>query len=365
MPQSCNNTDQNQAESKALVKSDNNGHTLTVKGKGSLLALTDSVVSKAIAARKTNQLEMGYSWMQKIWDWADKFELPESQIPRNKKALIALEELDISTTPMQKRINMSMNMYHYASPTNVLDKQKQLDYFSSQKNTGYYYIPQELTLLSNLTYLSIDKVDSGISCLLENIGRLSNLTNLTIIDNSIDGLLHSILQLKNLEYLYLSRNQLKSLPENINQLKLLKGLTISDNHIGFLPDSIGEMVHLKHLSFRSTRINTLPKSIYKLKKLIFLDLSFNNITSLSENINHFSKLTYLSIECNQLLSLPKNVVNLRELKTLNVSNNVIVSLPQNISKLTKLNTLEFEGNPASKLIDDYHKYLYRKFNKSF
>ena len=51
MPQNYNNADQNQAEPKALVKSDNNSHALTVKGKGSLLAFTDFILSTAIAAR--------------------------------------------------------------------------------------------------------------------------------------------------------------------------------------------------------------------------------------------------------------------------------------------------------------------------
>lgn len=56
MPKNYNKADQNNADSKALVKSDNNSHALTVKGKGRLLALTDSIVSKANAARKANQL---------------------------------------------------------------------------------------------------------------------------------------------------------------------------------------------------------------------------------------------------------------------------------------------------------------------
>ncbi len=90
MPQNYNNADQNKPESQALVKSDNNGQALTVKGKGSLLALTDSILKSAIASRKANQLSVDDSWMQEIWDWADKFEIDSHIIPRDKVTLLAL-----------------------------------------------------------------------------------------------------------------------------------------------------------------------------------------------------------------------------------------------------------------------------------
>lgn len=95
MTQNYINADQNQAESQAIVKSDKNSNGLTIKGKGSLLALTNSIISSAIAERQASQLAINDDWVERIWAWADEFELTEKQIPRNKEDLIKLESLDI------------------------------------------------------------------------------------------------------------------------------------------------------------------------------------------------------------------------------------------------------------------------------
>ena len=109
MPQNYNNADQNQAESKALVKSDKNAHALTVKGKGSLLALTDSILSSAIASRKANQLAVDESWMQEIWEWADKFKIHDLQVPRDREKLLDLTSLDISSSDYHKLLVQNIN----------------------------------------------------------------------------------------------------------------------------------------------------------------------------------------------------------------------------------------------------------------
>lgn len=34
-------------------------------------------------------------WMQKLWDWADAYDLPEHRLPRDKRALLKLKILSI------------------------------------------------------------------------------------------------------------------------------------------------------------------------------------------------------------------------------------------------------------------------------
>lgn len=55
MAQNYNSVDKNEIEHQALVKSDKNNHAVTIKGKGSLLTLTDSILKSATAARKASQ----------------------------------------------------------------------------------------------------------------------------------------------------------------------------------------------------------------------------------------------------------------------------------------------------------------------
>lgn len=86
-----NDSDKESGRSTALTTSSSTA--LSVKNKRGLTSLTKSIVESAIEARTSNQL-IDNNWMQKIWDWADKFGL--SQIPRQEKELLELETLEIN-----------------------------------------------------------------------------------------------------------------------------------------------------------------------------------------------------------------------------------------------------------------------------
>ena len=169
-------------ENNAVVKHINS-NPISVKGQKSPMALTSSILKSAIAARKASQLPVDESWIKRIWEWADKFEISEDDIPRNRSSLLALTEI------------------------------------------------------------VIDNFD--LSELARGIGQLTNLTHLGIMwNNELTELPDSIGQLTNLTELDIHHNELTKLPDSIGQLANLTELHISENRLTKLPDSIGQLTNL-------------------------------------------------------------------------------------------------------------------------
>ena len=106
-------------------------------------------------------------WMTELWVWADKFEISEEALPRNREGLLTITNLVICS--------------------------------------------KQLTELP------------------ESIGQLTKLRRLVVSKNQIDRLPDSIGQLINLECLDISDNPLTTLPESIIQLKKLEFITIAED----------------------------------------------------------------------------------------------------------------------------------------
>jgi len=188
--------------------------SLTVQGKESLM---EAPLNLALATQGSSQTVADESWMKRIWEWADEFEIPEKSIPRNRDELMAITRLAIFK-------------YNWESPE-------------------ISYLPDELTLLSNLTVLTINY--SAITVLPESIGQLTNLTKLSV-----------------------GNNNLKELPESIGQLINLTKLSVSNsdgsvnnNEIGVLPESIGQLINLIELDINFNNLRELPESIGRLTNL--------------------------------------------------------------------------------------------------
>lgn len=122
-------------------------------------------ISQSDISNKTLVTEDG--WTEKIWTWADEFELKESEVPRDKQSLLALEKLEILELE--------------------LDEQHSRDVYRMG------YIPDELNNLTNLVEINISGLSSGY--LPKNIGQLSNLTKLCIRHSKLRALPDSIGQL--------------------------------------------------------------------------------------------------------------------------------------------------------------------------
>lgn len=80
-----------------VIKSEYNDGAISIKGRRSLLSLTESILKASKNSRQFSKWPIDNSWMEKIWAWADEFELTEEQIPRIKESLLALEKLHITT----------------------------------------------------------------------------------------------------------------------------------------------------------------------------------------------------------------------------------------------------------------------------
>ena len=253
MTQNNTNADKNQAAAQSLVKSDKSSNSLTVKGKGSLLALTDSIISSAITARKANQLAVDDSWMQEIWDWADKFGVDEKDVPRKRENLLELTSLKLIGS-----------VKRFFSRSNG---------FTSHYNDKFSELPESIGNLTNLTSLNLSA--NELSELPESIGNLTNLTSLELCDNSLSELPESIGNLTNLTSLNLNENSLSELPESIGNLTNLTWLELCDNSLSELPKSIGNLTNLTSLDVESNELNELPDSIGQLTNLTSLELGGN------------------------------------------------------------------------------------------
>ena len=130
------------------------------------------------------------NWIEKIWAWADEFELKHSEIPRNKESLLALKKLEILEPEHDEQ--HSKDVYRIA------------------------YLPDELTNLTNLVDITISGICS--SHLLPNIGKLTNLTKLSISHSKLVALPESIGQLSYLTELFIDQSELEALPDSIGQL---------------------------------------------------------------------------------------------------------------------------------------------------
>lgn len=239
-------------------------------------------------AQASNKVLNDDGWMHEIWEWAEEFKIPETIVPKNKKALLALKKLSIS---------------------------------------GY-----------NVTFLP------------EGIGNLSNLEEFHDWYGNLISLPESMSNLSNLKSLYIVGSAINFLPESIGDLKNLKNLEISiSTKLVSIPESIGNLKNLELLNIFSNRLSFLPEGIGNLSNLRTLNASCNRLDSLPNSIENLGKLEELFIENNTLFSLPDSIGNLSNLKTLNASNNELVELPSSMGNLKNLKSLDIHSNKISSL----------------
>lgn len=235
------------------------GNTLSTKNKRSLLTLTDAILKTATTARQSNELIVDDSWFYQICLWADEFEIPEEDIPRNKEGLLALTSLKLNR--------------HWSVIQN--------------------------TTLTPVTYLP------------EAIGQLTNLLKLELICNELYTLPQSIGSLNKLEELEIRDLYLTELPESIGKLKCLIKLMIIDSYeLKVLPDSIGQLSSLQELDIYCGGLTKLTESISELSNLQELCILHTELTELPESIGQMTNLKRLLIRDNNVAHLPDGIVNL-------------------------------------------------------
>ena len=229
-----------------------NSSTLTVQGKESLM---NAPLNSVLAAQSSSQMTVDESWMKRIWEWADEFEIPEEDIPRNRDGLLAIERLSFV-------MNYWENERCECVKYKILSKIK--------------YIPDEVTYITNLVAFEI--IGLRLNYLPNNLGRLVNLTTLKLHNNEFRTLPESIGQLTNLTKLHIDYNYLRELPESIGQLANLIELKINSNELEELPESIGDLTNLVELHVSDNQLRKLPESIGQLTHLTELKVNNNDIS---------------------------------------------------------------------------------------
>nr|GEU47560.1 MDIS1-interacting receptor like kinase 2-like [Tanacetum cinerariifolium] len=191
----------------------------------------------------------------------------------------------------------------------------------------------------------------------EQIGLLSNLTYLSLSGNQLTGKLPlSFADLTRLKYLDLSNNNLTGkLTVSFANLTRLENLDLSNNYLtGKLPVSFANLTRLKSLDLSNNNLTgKLTVSFANLTRLENLDLSNNNLTGkLTVSFANLTRLENLDLSNNYLTGkLPVSFASLTRLKNLDLSNNTLTGiLPAQIAGLRNLYYLNLSRNNFTDLI---------------
>ncbi|XP_071782321.1 volume-regulated anion channel subunit LRRC8C [Centroberyx gerrardi] len=218
---------------------------------------------------------------------------------------------------------------------------------------------KSLSLKSNLTKIpqSIVDVSSHLQRLyiyndgtklvmLNNLKKMTNLTELEIVRCDLERIPHAVFSLTNLQELDLKENNLRSIEEilSFQHLRKLTCLKLWYNSIMYIPEHIKKLGSLERLYFSHNKIEILPSHLFLCNKLRYLDLSNNDIRFIPPEIGVLQSLLYFSVTCNKIEYLPDELFFCKKLKTLKLGKNTLSLLSPKISYLLLLTHLDLKGN---------------------
>jgi hypothetical protein len=151
-------------------------------------------------------------WIERLWQWADTHNIPSSQLPRDKDALIALTEL---------------SLFPQDIITPMTDVNELIEMAESEEEELPFSLPPELFELTQLEKLEVSLM--GLTHLPEEIEKLQNLTELRLPFNQLETIPSAVGKLEQLTALELKMNQLKEIPVTLVWLDKLTHLDIIDN----------------------------------------------------------------------------------------------------------------------------------------
>ncbi|EAZ92816.1 COR domain-containing protein [Crocosphaera chwakensis] len=187
------------------------------------------------------------------------------------------------------------------------------------------------------------------------IGKLTNLTSLSVLGNQLTNLPSEIGNLYNLTSLYLEKNQLTNLPSEIGNLTKLNIFYLEKNQLTNLPSEIGNLYNLTSLHLSGNQLTNLPPEIGNLYDLTSLYLENNQLTNLPREIGKLHKLTSLYLSGNQLTNLPPEIGNLDNLISLVIRNNQITNLPPEIERKKTRAIINFYKQQLEQNIDHLYE----------
>lgn len=177
------------------------------------------------------------------------------------------------------------------------------------------------------------------------IGKLTDLTALSIVGLGVVSIPPEIGKLVNLKELYIGNNLLTELPAEIGTLGKLRKLSIGGNKLLSLPPQIGQLASLLELVLDGNQLSSLPLEITQLANLKSLSVMGNKLLALPPDVDLLIDLEELRVDYNSLTSLPPEIGKLKNLSKLSAVGNQIAELPQEIKGLTSLSELDLRQNP--------------------
>lgn len=134
----------------------------------------------------------------------------------------------------------------------------------SLHDTEISMVPSSLGKLTNLTEISISK--TPITDLPESIGNLTNLSELSLMETQLMAIPQSFEKLTNLQKLKITHTPyLCNIPESIGKLRSLEEFYLAYCPITSMPESMGDLTNLRRLHLQNTKLTGLPETILKLK----------------------------------------------------------------------------------------------------
>lgn len=224
--------------------------------------------------------------------------------------------------------------------------------YSNMKGT----IPDISGLKNHLVSLRLS--GNKLSGSLENLGKLTALTSLSIDSNLFDSTLEPIGNLINLDHFNARDNNIiGQIPSNFANLSKLTRFIIANNKLSGDASSLG--INCPKLSFLDLSSNNftntaIPNSFQNLTDLEDLNFSNSGLTQGLEVLGNLRKLQHLNLERNKFSgSLPQNFQNLTSLISITMRNNEI----NDIGALATLTTPEhiwFDQNQISSGISNFN-----------
>lgn len=272
------------------------------------LVQTDRV--RALAHIDAMLLQGDDSVFDKLIEWANEREISPSKFPRDKNALKALKELNLSDCGL-KTLPQEL-MY--------LQGLEELD-LSENKFQGV--VPRVICELKNLKKLSLN--DCGLNDLPDEFAKLQGLERLELWRNTFQKAPKALCELKNLKELILNKCGLSSLPDEFANLQGLEELVLGYNNFKEFPNALCGLINLKSLNLANCGLKTLPDTFGVLQKLEKLYLPLNPLVcdkwldsrDLPKVIFKLRNLQELDLcKCNipSFSTLPKEFINLQNLK---------------------------------------------------
>eukprot|EP00039_Didymoeca_costata_P019742 m.338747 g.338747 ORF g.338747 m.338747 type:complete len:487 (+) comp18533_c0_seq1:129-1589(+) len=192
-----------------------------------------------------------------------------------------------------------------------------------------------------------DEVKSALDSLSSEIKIDRSKEEATPENTTVDNTLWNCTTLKILR-LKLPKGSLTSLSDDLGRLTNLTEVIVSGNDLQALPATIGKLANLKVLDAEHNAITSLSEELSNCKSMEVMNLAGNKLESIAP-LNTMTNLQTLNVAENSLAQLDISVENLGHLRVLCVSNNQLTSLPEGMGGLGQLTSLLADNNQLEDL----------------